>query len=64
WNPGPPASGLTMIGAAAGLLVLLLVQFSPLLNGPVIAWPWLALIGASTTFAVGLLVSEATGSSK
>jgi Na+/proline symporter len=61
---GRAGQGAALIGAAAGLLVLLLVQFSPLLNGPVIAWPWLALIGASTTFAVGLLVSEATGSSK
>jgi solute:Na+ symporter, SSS family len=55
-----------LLGAAAGLGVLLFVQFgvTPLgaaLNPPQewkpIAWPWLALIGSTTTFLTGLALS-------
>jgi Na+/proline symporter len=53
--------GAALIGAAAGLVVLLVVQFRPIEGQPVIAWPWLALIGSATTFAVGQLVSVLTG---
>jgi len=45
------AAALT--GAAVGLAVLLVVQFVLPLYDLVIAWPWLALIGAVTTFVVG-----------
>jgi len=61
---GRAGQGAALAGAAAGLIVLLLVQFSPLLNGPAVAWPWLALIGAATTFFVGLLVSAFAGNSR
>ena len=54
-----------LVGAAAGLIVLLCLQFGNLVliqfdNLPVvpkIAYPWFALIGASTTFLVGWFVS-------
>ncbi|HBE70465.1 MAG TPA: transporter [Planctomycetaceae bacterium] len=46
-----------LAGAAAGLLVLLWVQFGPMPGDIRIAWPWFATIGASVTFAVGWLVS-------
>jgi len=61
---GRAGQGAALAGATAGLIVLLLVQFSPMLNGPAVAWPWLALIGAATTFFVGLLVSAFAGSSR
>lgn len=49
-----------LAGAAFGLVVLLFVQFGlPRWNAKV-AFPWFALIGASTTFAAGWLVSRFT----
>lgn len=46
-----------LLGAGVGLAVLLFVQFvAPHWNIKV-AWPWFALIGASTTFVVGWLAS-------
>ncbi|MEQ9408692.1 MAG: sodium:solute symporter [Fuerstiella sp.] len=51
------ASALT--GMLAGAVVLIAVQFflkSPEGN-PVVAWPWLALIGSVTTYVTGLLVA-------
>jgi SSS family solute:Na+ symporter len=47
-----------LLGSTCGLAVLLLVQFGvvPLGVKP-IAWPWLALIGSSTTFIAGLMFS-------
>jgi solute:Na+ symporter, SSS family len=44
-------------GGAAGLAVLLAVQFLLPLWGVKIAWPWFALIGSTVTFAVGWTVS-------
>lgn len=45
-------------GAAVGLMVLLFVQFGVgLLGLKPIAWPWLALVGASTTFCCGVVFS-------
>jgi SSS family solute:Na+ symporter len=48
-----------LTGATAALIVLLLVQFGPMLIPQLaawkVAWPWLALIGASTTLLVGEL---------
>lgn len=41
-----------LMGASAGLALLLLVQFG-LPKEWAVAWPWLALIGSSTTFVVG-----------
>lgn len=49
------AAALT--GAFCGLTVLIFVQFIAPGLGLKIAWPWLALIGATTTFAVGQLVA-------
>lgn len=46
-----------LIGASIGLLVLLIVQFG-LPEKWAIAWPWLALIGSSTTFCVGEFVAR------
>jgi len=46
-----------LVGGLAGLAVLILVQFVAPRFGLKIGYPWLALIGASTTFAVGWLVS-------
>lgn len=46
-----------LIGASAGLVVLLIVQFG-LPKEWAVAWPWLALIGSSTTFAVGETVAR------
>ncbi len=52
-----------LTGAACGLLILLFVQFGvgplgaaldPPQSWKPIAWPWLALVGATTTFAVGV----------
>ncbi|MFN9719441.1 MAG: sodium:solute symporter [Planctomycetota bacterium] len=45
-----------LIGASAGLVVLLIVQFG-LPKKWEVAWPWLALIGSSTTFVVGEFVA-------
>ena len=46
-----------LTGAAAALAVLSIVHFGPMyitwLAPWKVAWPWLALIGSSTTFAVG-----------
>jgi Na+/proline symporter len=45
-------------GAAVGLMVLLFVQFGVgSLGVKPIAWPWLALVGASTTFGCGVVFS-------
>lgn len=44
-----------LTGAAVGLVTLIVVQFDLPLYDVSIAWPWLALIGSSTTYAVGLL---------
>ena len=46
-------------GALVGLVTLLFIQFwLPKLDlGISIAWPWLALIGASTTFASAQIAS-------
>jgi len=44
-------------GGAAGLAVLLAVQFLLPLWGVKIAWPWFALVGSTVTFAVGWTVS-------
>jgi MFS family permease len=57
--------GAALVGAAVGLAVLCGVQFGiPLLverkyvsPDYKVAFPWLALIGASATFAAGLMVS-------
>jgi Na+/proline symporter len=46
-----------LVGGAAGLAVLLGVQFGLPQWQINVAFPWLALIGSSTTFAVGWLVS-------
>ncbi|WP_417851924.1 sodium:solute symporter [Thalassoglobus sp.] len=46
-------------GAFVGLIVLIIVQFV-LKNSdgnPLVAWPWIALIGSVTTFSVGMLIS-------
>jgi len=43
-----------LVGAAAGLAALLVVQFVLPGRGITIAWPWYALIGSTVTFAVGL----------
>jgi hypothetical protein len=40
------------------------VQFRPIEQLPVVAWPWLALIGASTTFAAGQLAAVLTEPSR
>jgi SSS family solute:Na+ symporter len=56
--------GAALIGAAVGLVVLLVVQFRPIEQLPVVAWPWLALIGASTTFAAGQLAAVLTEPSR
>ncbi len=46
-----------LVGAGVGLASLLSAQFvAPALGWP-IAWPWFALIGASTTFATGYTLS-------
>lgn len=44
-----------LCGAAVGLLVLLIVQFVLPHYGVRVAWPWLALIGSTTTFVFGQL---------
>lgn len=55
-----------LLGAACGLAILLFVQFgvgplgaamAPPREWKPIAWPWLALVGATTTFMSGLLLS-------
>jgi SSS family solute:Na+ symporter len=46
-----------LIGGGAGLAVLLCIQFVAPHYGLVVAWPWFALIGASTTFVFGWLAS-------
>jgi SSS family transporter len=46
-----------LFGGTAGLAVLLFIQLGAPLLGLRIAWPWFALIGASTTFVVGWLAS-------
>ncbi|RLS81123.1 MAG: transporter, partial [Planctomycetota bacterium] len=49
--------GAALVGAAAGLAALLVVQFVLPARGLTIAWPWYALIGSAVTFAVGLAAS-------
>ena len=63
--------GACLVGLLAGLITLVTVKFGlPFLGGVlfniglatgqtelVIAWPWYAMIGSTTTFAVGLLAS-------
>jgi SSS family transporter len=46
-----------LLGGAAGLIVLSWLQFIAPGSGLKIAWPWFALIGSASTFAVGYLVS-------
>ena len=46
-----------LVGGACGLTVLLAVQFLLPARGLVIAFPWYALIGATTTFVAGLAAS-------
>lgn len=57
-----------LLGAAMGLSVLLFVQFGiaplgaalePSRDWKPIAWPWLALVGSTTTFMTGLALSGA-----
>ncbi len=51
-------------GALVGLIVLVIVQFvlktSDQKPKPLVAWPWIALIGSVTTFSVGMLISYVT----
>jgi len=51
---GPTAA---LVGAACGLAALAAVLFILPARGVVIAFPWYALIGAATTFAMGLAAS-------
>ena len=46
-----------LVGAAAGLAALLVVQFVLPGQGVTIAWPWYALVGSSVTVVVALLVT-------
>lgn len=46
-----------LLGGATGLVVLLLVKFVAPPLGLTIAFPWFALIGATTTFAAGYVVA-------
>ena len=46
-----------LVGGAAGLAVLLCLQFAAPGWGLKIAWPWFALIGSTTTFVVGYLTA-------
>ncbi len=46
-----------LVGGGCGLLTLLTVQFLLPVRGIVVAFPWYAMIGASTTFLAGLLAS-------
>jgi len=46
-----------LVGATCGLVVLLTVQFLLPQRGVVVAFPWYAMIGASTTFTCGLAAS-------
>lgn len=46
-----------LIGGAVGLCVLSVLQFGVPWHGLKIAFPWLALIGATTTFASGYVVA-------
>lgn len=50
-----------ILGMLAGIAVLSCIQFKPLpglIDWPTIAWPWYPIIGATTTFAVGLLTTR------
>ncbi len=49
-----------LLGAVFGLATLLFVQFLLPRLGPTVAWPWYALIGASTTFGFGCLLNQIT----
>lgn len=42
-----------LVGMVVGIAVLTVVKF-----GTSVAWPWFAIIGASTTFATGCLISK------
>ena len=46
-----------LVGASCGLATLLAVQFLLPTRGVIVAFPWYALIGSSTTFAAGLAAS-------
>jgi Na+/proline symporter len=46
-----------LLGAAAGLVALLTVQFVLPAQGVRIAWPWYALIGATVTIVAGIAAS-------
>ena len=48
-----------LVGLIAGLIALVDARFAAPVFGVVIAWPWLALIGAVTTSSVGYLASFA-----
>lgn len=49
-----------ILGALVGLAVLVGLQFGlPALEYPKIAWPWLALVGSTTTFVTGAVLSLA-----
>jgi hypothetical protein len=52
-----PHQASTLIGGAVGLCVLSVLQFGVPWHGLKIAFPWLALIGATTMFASGYLVA-------
>ncbi len=46
-----------LVGALAGLIALLTIQFVLPTFGVSVAWPWFALIGSSVTFSIGFLCS-------
>lgn len=43
--------------ASTALMIYILLAFNGLVSGPKIAWPWYALIGSITTFAVAYIAS-------
>jgi SSS family transporter len=49
-----------LVGGAAGLAVLLVLQFVAPQYKIIVAWPWYALIGSVTTFVSGYVVSLIT----
>ena len=53
-----------LVGGAVGLAALLAVKFAAPWLGLIIAFPWLALIGSSTTFIAGWLTSWVMPESK
>jgi SSS family transporter len=56
--PRPIGSTAALIGLLGGFLAVLVVWLPTMLGTPILAWPWFAPVGASTTVLVALVSDQ------